>query len=40
MITLRDDNGDIIDDWCSEVEVSVTTKTGEAILVGPVKDVC
>ena len=39
MITLRDDNGDIVDDRSSEVEVSMTTKTGEAILVGSVKDV-
>jgi len=39
MITFRDDNGDIVDDRSSEVEVSMTTKTGEAILVGPVKDV-
>ncbi|XP_065917713.1 E3 ubiquitin-protein ligase TRIM71-like [Dysidea avara] len=39
MITLRDVNGDIVDDKSSEVEVSMTTKTGEAIVVGPVKDV-
>ena len=39
IITLRDDNGDIVDDRSSEVEVFLTTKTGEAILVGPVKDV-
>ena len=38
-VTLRNDNGDIVDDCSSEVEVSVTTKTGEAIVVGPVKDV-
>ncbi|XP_065917752.1 E3 ubiquitin-protein ligase TRIM71-like [Dysidea avara] len=39
MVTLRDVNGDIVDDKNSEVNVSVTTKTGEAIVVGPVKDV-
>ena len=39
MVTLRDVNGDIVDDKSSEVEVSVTTKTGEAILVEPVKDI-
>ena len=39
MITLRDDNGDIVDDRSSEIEVSVTSKTEEAILVEPVKDV-
>ncbi|XP_065918256.1 E3 ubiquitin-protein ligase TRIM71-like isoform X2 [Dysidea avara] len=33
MVTLRDVNGDIVDDKSSEVEVSVTTKTGEAIIV-------
>ena len=39
IVTLRDVNGDIVDDKSSEVEVSVTTKTGEAIVVGPVKDI-
>jgi len=39
MLTLRDVNGDIVDDRSSEVEVSVTTKTGEAISVEPVKNV-
>ena len=39
MITLRDVNGDIVDDSSSEVEIYVTTKIGEAIVVGPVKDV-
>ena len=39
MVILRDVNGDIVDDKNSEVNVSVTTKTGEAIVVGPVKDV-
>jgi len=39
MVTLRDVNGNIVDDRNSEVEVSVTTKTGEAISVGPVKNV-
>jgi len=38
-ITLKDVNGDIVDDRNSTVEVSVTTKTGEAIPMGPVKDV-
>ena len=39
MVTLRDVNGGIVDDKSSEVEVSMTTKTGEAIVVEPVKDV-
>jgi len=39
MITLKDVNGDVVDDRSSEVEVSITTKTGEAIPVGPVKAV-
>ena len=39
IITLKDVNGDIVDDRSSDVKVSVTTKTGEAIVVGPVKDV-
>ena len=39
MITLRDVNGYLVEDSGSEFEVSVTTKTGEAIVVGPVKDV-
>ena len=39
MITLRDVNGDTVEDSNSEVEVSVTTQTGEAIVVGLVKDV-
>ena len=39
MITLRDVDGDIVDDKSIKVEVSVTTKTGESIVVGPVKDV-
>ena len=38
-VTLRDVNGDIVDDKSTEVEVSMTTKTGKAIVVGPVKDV-
>ena len=39
MVTLRDVSGDIVDDKSTEVEVSMTTKTGKAIVVGPVKDV-
>ena len=39
MITLRNVNGDTVDYHSSEVEVSVITKTGEAIVVGPVKNV-
>ena len=39
IITLKDVNGDSVDDRSSEVKVSVTTKTGEAIVAGPVKDV-
>ena len=39
MITLRDVNGDTVEDNSSEVEVSVTTKIKETIAVGPVKDV-
>jgi len=39
MITLRDFNDDIVDDRSSEVEVSVTTKTSEAISVGSFKNV-
>ncbi|XP_065917486.1 tripartite motif-containing protein 3-like [Dysidea avara] len=39
MVTLRDVNGDIVEYGSSEVNASVTTKTGEAIVVGPVKDV-
>ena len=39
MITLRDVNGYLVEDSGSEFEVSVTTKTGETIVVGPVKDV-
>ena len=39
MITLRDVNGDIVDERSHEVEVSVTTQTGEAIVTEPVKDV-
>jgi len=39
IIKLKDVNGDLVDDSGSEIEVSVTTKTGEAIVVGPVKDV-
>jgi len=37
MITLRDDNGDIVDDRSSEVEVSMTSKSGEVIVVEQVK---
>ena len=39
VITLRDVNGDIVDDESSEVEVSLSPKAGESIVVGPVKDV-
>ena len=39
MITLRDVNGDTVEDSSSEVEVSMTTKTKKAIVVGPVKNV-
>jgi len=39
IITFRDFNGDILDNRCSEVEVVVTTITGEAIALKPVKDI-
>ena len=39
MITLRDIIGVIVHDSGSEVEVSMTTKTGEAIVAEPVNDV-
>ena len=39
IITLRDDNRGIIDDESREVEVFVTTKTGEAIALKLVKDI-
>ena len=39
MITLRDVNGGTVEDSSSKVEVSVTTQTKEAIVIGPVNDV-
>ena len=39
MVTLRDINGDNVDDSSDKVEVSITTVTREAIIVGPVKGV-
>ena len=39
MATLRDVYGDTVDDRSSDVKVSVVTKTGEVIFLGPVKDV-
>ena len=39
MVTLRDVNGDTVDDRSSEVKVSVVTKTAGAIFLGPVKDI-
>ena len=39
MITLRDINGDNVDESSDKVEVSLTTVTGEAIVMGRVKDV-
>ena len=39
MIALRDVNVYLVEDSGSEFKVSVTTKSGEAIVVGPVKDV-
>ena len=38
-VTLKDVNGDFADESSDKVEVSVTTVTGEAIAVEPVKDV-
>ena len=39
MITMRNVNGDRVDDSGNILEVFVTTKTGEAIVVGPVNGV-
>jgi len=39
MITVRDVNGDDVDNRSSEVEVSMTTSSGETTIVEPVRDV-